>query len=278
MTTSFDLSGVIDLRSLGEVAQTLTEVAAGIADRWLIVGATARDLILRDAYGLPEKRKTVDLDIAVALPSWKAFDLLQKQLVLRGAVCNRNSVHEFRLREWTIDVLPFGGVEENGRIVWPTANAMSVVGFHEVSRHALDVLLPGDVRVLVASPAGLLILKLIAWEERHWTRPHHDAVDIRTLIDSYAESWNVERLYEDADEFLRKFRYDNALAAAALLGRDAAAIAERTTLEQMKTILERETSDGAIVFANDMGPRTEENLELLEAVLAGVHDGALLRR
>src|SRR5882672_1511771 len=73
MRTSFDLSGVPALRSLAEVAGTLRDAAAGIVDRWLIAGATARDLVLQHAYGLPERRKTADLDVAVAVASWEIF-------------------------------------------------------------------------------------------------------------------------------------------------------------------------------------------------------------
>jgi hypothetical protein len=46
MRTSLDLSGISELRSLAAVARTVDDAARGVADRWLVVGATARDLIL----------------------------------------------------------------------------------------------------------------------------------------------------------------------------------------------------------------------------------------
>ena len=113
------------------------------------------------------------------------------------------------------------------------------------------------------------MLKLIAWEERHLLMPRHDALDIRTLIDSYAAPWNEDRLYTDADDLMRRFGYDNTLAAAALLGRDTAAIARPATLDRIRRIVERETSSETFLLPAEMGRRVEENLALLEALLIG---------
>src|SRR6185295_17657372 len=160
MRTSFDLSGVPALHSLAEVAETLRDAAAGIVDRWLIVGATARDLVLQHAYGLPERRKTADLDVAVAVGSWERFAALESSLLTRGAQRNPAVPHEFFVGDWKVDVIPFAGVEKNGVIRWPPngQTELNVTGFAEASSHALDVILPGNIHVLVTSPPGLLLL------------------------------------------------------------------------------------------------------------------------
>src|SRR3954453_12501997 len=95
MRTSFDLSGVPALRSLANVAETLRDASAGIVDRWLIVGATARDLVLQHAYGLPERRKTADPDVAVAVASWETFAALESRLLSNGAQRHPAVMHEF---------------------------------------------------------------------------------------------------------------------------------------------------------------------------------------
>lgn len=136
-------------------------------------------------------------------------------------------------------------------------------------KHAVDVILPHGVRVLVAEPPALLILKLIAWKERHYEQPKHDAVDIKTLLESYSGDWNVERIFEEADDLLEHFGYDVQLAAAALIGRDAAAIAERPTRKAVRAILETETAADAMLLASDMGGSVATNLQLLEALLYG---------
>jgi predicted nucleotidyltransferase len=155
---------------------------------------------------------------------------------------------------------------------------LRVIGFAEASTHALDVILPGGIHVLVTSLPALLILKLIAWKDRHWEYPRRDGVDIRTLIDSYAEEWNQERLYEGADDLLQHFGFDNALAGAAFIGREAASIANPATLQVVLAILEAETVADGLTLASDMDGRTEDNLALLEALLFGARDAALSRR
>jgi predicted nucleotidyltransferase len=97
-----------------------------------------------------------------------------------------------------------------------------------------------------------------------------DGIDIRTLIDSYSEQWNQERLYGEASEILEHFAFDTSLAGAALLGRDAAAMAKPATLLTVLAILEAETGEDALTLASDMGGRTEDNLNLLEALLFGL--------
>lgn len=280
MPTVFDLSAIDELRSLSAVIRVLAKVIDSQVDRWLIVGATARDLILHHVHKLPEGRRTVDLDIAIAVGTWRGFEAVEQRLVAEGAHHDPKPRHRFRFLGWTVDVLPFGGVEEDGVVVWPpdNDNAMSVVGFEEASLHAFEVILPGGVRVFVASPPGLLILKLIAWRERHWDRPRDDAIDIRALLVSYAEEWNQERLYEEADDLLQHFGYDNAVAGAALLGRDAAAIAKPSTLARIRTIVDEALTDESFVLPAEMGGRTTDNIELLEALLFGFQDAALTRR
>jgi predicted nucleotidyltransferase len=146
------------------------------------------------------RRKTADLDIAVAVATWEIFDALENRLLARGARGNPGVRHEFFVGKWSVDIIPFAGVERNGVIRWPPdgQTELNVAGLDEASAHAFEVILPGNIRVLVASPPGLLILKLIAWKDRHWRFPRRDGVDIRTLLDSYSEAWNQERLYDEA--------------------------------------------------------------------------------
>lgn len=280
MRTAFNLKHVAELRELAGVLRVVHGAVDHDVERWLIVGATARDLVLHHLYGLPAGRRTEDLDIALAVETWAIFENVEQRLVAGGAERDPTARHRFRLLGWTMDVLPFSGVARDGVILWPPSNdtAMSVFGFDEASRNAFEVLLPGDVSAFVASPAGLLILKLMAWRDRHWERPHHDAVDLSALIRSYGEAWNEDRLYAEADDLLQRFGYDNALAGAALIGRDAATIASPDTLEQIHGIVRDELSAESMVLAGDMGGPAADNVALLEALLTGFDDDALSRR
>lgn len=231
---------------------------------------TARDLLLHHGHGMAIRRFTADVDVALAVRTWRDYDSLTKALVARGAKRDRK-VHRFRHGEWTLDVLPFGGVASNDEIRWPPEGnpVMSVLGFEEASRHTVSVLLPGNVSIAVASIPALLILKVIAWKERHFERPRDDARDIRILLASYAAPWNEHRLYDTADDLLQMFAFDNDHAAAALLGRDAAAIAQPATRDRILSILRQETTDETYRMAREMEGRVKNNVRLLEALLLG---------
>ncbi|HYC90695.1 MAG TPA: nucleotidyl transferase AbiEii/AbiGii toxin family protein [Thermoanaerobaculia bacterium] len=268
MNTSFDLD---ELQPLARTVHALNESGRGVAGRPLIIGATARDLILRHIYGLPVARLTVDLDVAVPIASWADFETLRQRLVDEGATPIAEMPHRVILYDRQIDIVPFGGVEVNGVIAWPPDREiqMTVLGFAEAHRHAFEVGLPGGTRAFVASLPALFLMKVIAWSDRHWRVDDRDARDIRTLIHAYAAEWNQDRLYAEANDLLDHFGYDNELAAAALLGRDAAAIAESATAARAREILDRETSPDALRLASDMGGRAEINLRLLQALYAG---------
>jgi predicted nucleotidyltransferase len=158
MPTAFDLTHVGELRELAEVLRAVHGAADSEVERWLIVGATARDLILHHVYRLPEGRRTDDLDIAIAVATWQIFESVEKRLVAAGAEPDPHARHRFQLRGWKMDVLPFGGVDEDGVIIWPPDNdiTMSVRGFEEVSLNALEILPAGwceRIRRLARRPA-----------------------------------------------------------------------------------------------------------------------------
>jgi predicted nucleotidyltransferase len=267
MNSSLDLSKAAELSSLAKLVRTID----AIAPRWFIVGATARDLLLRYGQGLDIRRYTVDVDIAIAVRTWKEYRALTDSLVARGARRDRK-VHRFYLDEWTLDLLPFGGVASNDEIAWPPDGdpVMSVLGFEEASENTIRVLLPGAISVEVVTIPALFLMKLIAWNDRHYERPRDDARDISLLLKSYAGSWNDDRLYDTAADLLEKFAFDNERAAAALLGSDTAAIARPRTRDHLISMLQRETSDDIFKLAREMDGRTEDNLQLLEAALFGL--------
>ena len=74
---SLDFSHRPDLKSLGRVAHALQAAAEPAGVNFLLVGATARDLMLRYAHGIEPARQTVDVDFAVMVNSWPSFEALR---------------------------------------------------------------------------------------------------------------------------------------------------------------------------------------------------------
>jgi len=86
----------------------------------------------------------------------------------------------------------------------------------------------------------MLMLKLIAWNEKYPERPK-DAQDIEFILKQYIDAGNDSRLHgEDSDLLEEGFDYENA--SARILGRDIAKIATDETLSMLLEILDREAS------------------------------------
>lgn len=73
------------------VNQVLLEILAAVQEKsrqfgrdYLLVGATARDMLMTHVFGLDTRRATRDVDFAIALESWDQFQALKGALVTSG--------------------------------------------------------------------------------------------------------------------------------------------------------------------------------------------------
>jgi hypothetical protein len=82
--TLLDFSQRPDLGRHARGIAEVQEVAAALGVRPLIVGAFARDLHLVHAHQVPVVRQTEDIDLALALDDWSAFEQLRTRLVASG--------------------------------------------------------------------------------------------------------------------------------------------------------------------------------------------------
>lgn len=167
--TSVDLVGKLPDKLI-HLYQLINQQAVNLSIPYLVVGATARDLILVEAYGAPLQRATRDIDFAIKVAHWDDFSRLKDQLQLAGFKSAANMPHRFILeisgQPWEVDILPFGGISTNAQISWPPEHKiqMNVMGFTEAYEHSLQVKLSENplLELAVASPVGMLLLKLIA--------------------------------------------------------------------------------------------------------------------
>ncbi len=157
------------------------------------VTATARDILLFHVFGLDAGRATGDVDLAVALDSWDAFEVLKTRLVGTGQV-TADGKRPHRLlyavaaegRRYPFDLLPFGGVERSpGEIAWPPdlSVVMNVAGYREALAAAEHVELRPGLIVRVASLPSLAALKVFAWNDRG-LEDSRDARDFAALLRS----------------------------------------------------------------------------------------------
>jgi predicted nucleotidyltransferase len=199
------------------------DLAAGGAP-WLVAGAMARDLLLSHAHGIRIARLTRDVDIAVAVPSWEAFEAIRAALIGSGRFAPLPVVHKLRYDGGiSLDLIPFGGLEAEDRtIAWPPDRAiiMNVTGFQEALTSSLAVLLPEGAQLRVVALPALVALKLTAWRDRRLTEPGKDAQDLFLVLSYYLDAGQRDRLYDEAAHLLDDPDFDYARAGARMLGAD----------------------------------------------------------
>lgn len=77
---------------------------------FFIIGATARDIIMQQMLGTSSRRKTRDLDLAIAVPNWQEFDKIKNCLIADGFEKDMIKHQRFYYGDYEIDVVPYGYV------------------------------------------------------------------------------------------------------------------------------------------------------------------------
>ena len=230
---------------LAAVASAASELEIG----WLIAGAAGRVLLLEEVYKLPPGRATEDVDYGVMVDSWDHYQALVERICKDERVYkDRKQTQRLHFSDYgIIDLVPFGGVESDGNVIrWPPDGdfVMSVAGFQEAYDNAVQVLVNDTLMVRVVSPVGLLLLKLVAWGERHNIQPRKDAADIAYVLRHSPALFGETSLFEEHFEIVESAGYDLELAAARLLGQKMSALASERTRKHVCKLLEQELNNG----------------------------------
>lgn len=243
----FYLSGKIDQQTVA----ALSEVK-GIADShgipFFVVGASARDFILKHCYGIEPPRMTTDIDLGVEVGDWTQFNELTGALKATGKFLpDERQQQRYHFDSVLIDIVPFGPItDENRRIAWPPEHEifMNMVGFKEAYEYSITVRLSTTPELDIKLPTlpGLALMKLVSWKEKYPERTK-DAEDLLLIMHKYEEAGNFDRLYDKEQDLLQEEKFDVRHASIRLLGRDMAKIADTETLRIVRTILEGETEE-----------------------------------
>ena len=228
-----------------EVLRLIDRILKANTVPYFLVGATARDLLLWNVFGLPVERATDDIDLALAVASWQAFDKIKQQLLAGQAfVADPRRAHRLyylpteKSRGYPVDLVPFGSIESaSGQIEWPPDQTvrMTVLGFRESLAATTAIRLADDLQIPVPTLACMAALKVFAWRDRQDTTK--DALDLALLLRKYASAGNETRLFESRIDMMKAAQFDLQLAGARLLGADVRAVlTPRTTSALLATL------------------------------------------
>ena len=208
---------------LKELLQELTGFFNLLGSEFYVIGATARDMIMAGIYSQHSGRKTVDLDIAIAIPNWNRYEEISEKLCKKPVFTkSRDQKQRFWYKEvYMLDIVPFGEVAKADQyIYWPPDEsfAMPVHGFMEMVKDALEVTIDNSFTVRVASLPGIFILKLIAWNDRHLAHDR-DAEDMAFIISNYLALYD-ERAARDHYDLYDHTPFSTFIGGATLMARD----------------------------------------------------------
>ena len=224
---------------LVELLRKLTDSFSKMDKEFYVIGATARDIVIQQLLDSESKRRTRDLDIAIAIPDWETFEQVKQSLIADGFEKSSDMQQRFYYGEYELDIVPYGVVaKEDDKIYWPPEEeiAMSVKGFDEVLSEAITVSIDDDFKVKIASLHGLFLLKFNAWLDRN-TKTSKDAEDMSFIFSNYFLA-NLER--EIHQEVYDWENFDDYIVGGYWLAYDIVALLNKEQLCYYKEIIEGE--------------------------------------
>jgi len=242
-----DLSGKIDGFRIG-VFEAISDVAGSSGVPIIIVGATARDMILYEGYGIDTGRATMDIDFGVRVSDWSGYEQIKADLLKTGKFKPDKKQAQRLLYDdmMAVDIIPFGAIAGPGQYLsWPPEydTSMSTLGFDEVYLNSITVRMRSDpvLDIRFVSLPGLALLKIISWNDNP-LRSGKDAPDLLLLMCKYLDAGNQERLWNEEKDLMGE-SFDYEQAGSRLLGRDIARILSPGIKEKVIEILEKETGE-----------------------------------
>lgn len=223
---------------LVELLKKLTDSFNRMGREFYVIGATARDIIIRQLIDTTSGRRTKDLDIAIAIPDWSVFDEIKEVLVADGFKKSTDMRQRFYYGEYELDIVPYGVAKEDDNIYWPPEEeiAMSVKGFDEVLSESITVNIDGEFDIRIASLHGLFLLKFNAWLDRN-IETSKDAEDMSFILSNYFMA-NLDRnVYTEVYDWEN---FDEYIVGGYWLARDLLLLLTKEQIVYYKDCIEKE--------------------------------------
>jgi predicted nucleotidyltransferase len=223
----------------------IKKIADARGIQFFLVGASARDLFFSLLFNIRSSRATMDVDLGIQVGSWEEVLSIIGDMEAAGLFTKvPEKMSRYRHMNGTlIDIVPFGSLERPaGKVRWPADDAvMTTTGFDEAFDYAVVLRINNSpiMDVKICTPPAMVILKLIAWDEKYPERTR-DAQDIYFITQKYIDAGNEVRLYNEDKDLIEEDGYDYELSSPRLLGRDIGALAHAETYALVMAILDRE--------------------------------------
>ncbi len=265
---------------LQKVIERFDKAMKGFGVDFYLIGARARDLWLA-AKDMVPKRATVDYDFAVSMQNLDQYKELLEYLENTGDfISDKNMPQRIYTsdRKYIIDLLPFGKIENAWYVTFDDKDKtrISTLGLLEVYGKSFPFSFEGNIEILAASLAGIVILKLIAWNDRPDVRGK-DMKDISFIIANYFDLQG-DLIFEKHNRYFEGDREIDQIAALALGSEMKEILASSEMLH--KVVLEvlnkhanlKEASSMVQIMATEMEREFSKVIEYIELILQGINE------
>jgi predicted nucleotidyltransferase len=246
---------------LRQVVNAIQEILGKKAYDFILIGATARDLILDGQYNLGAGRVTLDVDFALYVPEWDSYAELINTLLASGRFSATRVMHKLIYNDnYEVDIVPFGEIQdENGEYSWPPdfIQSMNVAGFMEIKDQCITFQVEGEEISINAAPIhAIYFMKILAWNDRKH-KDDKDGKDQGFILSNYIEL-KYDVLYDEYQDIVESDDWDAITSCARMLGRDIGKLLKSNPKALAKTyeIIEKELID-------------EDNSKLAKSMSAG---------
>ena len=236
---------------LVELLRKLTDSFSKMDKEFYVIGATARDIVMQQLLDTESKRRTKDLDIAIAIPDWETFEQVKQSLIADGFEKSSDMQQRFFYGDYELDIVPYGVVaKEDDNIYWPPEEvvAMSVKGFDEVLSEAITVSIDDEFKVKIASLHGLFLLKFNAWLDRN-AKTSKDAEDMSFILSNYFMANLDRKMHQEVYDWEN---FDDYIVGGYWLAYDIVALLNKEQLCYYKEVIEGELAKEESRLINQM--------------------------
>jgi predicted nucleotidyltransferase len=245
-----------------------------------LVGAVARNVWMTGINNIAPRRTTGDIDFAVLINDNGVYEALKTYLIItEGFQPYKGNEYVLIWKEnLEVDLLPFGAIDDGDTKF--TSNGLgltsiSLQGFTEIYNDGLPTLdLEGKHQFKFCTLPGIVLLKLIAWDDRPESR-RDDIKDISDILNHFFDM-NDNEIFENHHDLFEKEEASLKHIAARVMGREMSKIAKKNELlfSRIVGILDSNTlvsqnSEMAKIMVEYYDNTIDDNVQLLKHLRQG---------
>ena len=245
-----------------------------------LVGAVARNVWMTGINNIAPRRTTGDIDFAVLINDKGVYEALKTYLIItEGFQPYKGNEYVLIWKEnLEVDLLPFCAIDDEDAKFNSNGlglTSISLQGFSEIYNDGLPTLdLEGKHQFKFCTLPGIVLLKLIAWDDRPESR-RDDIKDISDILNHFFDM-NDNEIFENHHDLFEKEEASLKYIAARVMGREMSKIAKKNELlfSRIVGILDSNTlvsqnSDMAKIMVEYYDNTIDDNVQLLKHLRQG---------